>query len=139
MSNWISVKEKLPEVNADGDWSDDVLVLMRRYNNSRTKTGEYTEIFVGYYSPDEGWYTMCHNYCHQVGVIKMPPYPLTGRATRTTDNVIYWQPLPAPPSKEDDVFDEEEIHEKCTVQIWRNSKTGEESVGWWENGKEADK
>lgn len=32
------------------------------------------------------------------------------------------------------VFDEEEIHENCTVQIWRNSVTGEVSIGWWENG-----
>lgn len=53
--------------------------------------------------------------------------------------ITHWQPLSAPPNKEDDVFDEEEIHENCTVQIWRNSKTGEESVGWWENGKDAQK
>lgn len=31
------------------------------------------------------------------------------------------------------VYDEEEIHPNCTVQIWRNSVTGEVSVGWWEN------
>ena len=31
------------------------------------------------------------------------------------------------------LFDEEEIHPNCTVQIWRNSVTGEVSVGWWEN------
>ena len=31
------------------------------------------------------------------------------------------------------VYDEEEIHENCTVQVWRNSVTGEESVGWFEN------
>lgn len=31
------------------------------------------------------------------------------------------------------LFDQEEIHTNCTVQIWRNSKTGEESVGWWDN------
>ena len=34
------------------------------------------------------------------------------------------------------IYDEEEIHRNCTVQIWRNSVTGEESVGWWENGVE---
>ena len=37
---------------------------------------------------------------------------------------------------ETNIYDEEEIHENCTVQILRNSLTGEESVGWWENGKE---
>lgn len=30
-------------------------------------------------------------------------------------------------------FDVEEIHPNCTVQVWKNSVTGEESVGWWEN------
>lgn len=31
------------------------------------------------------------------------------------------------------IFDEEEIHTNCTVQILRNSITGETSIGWWEN------
>lgn len=31
------------------------------------------------------------------------------------------------------VFDECEIHENCTVEIWKNSTTGEVSIGWWEN------
>ena len=31
------------------------------------------------------------------------------------------------------IFDEEEIHTDCTVQILRNSVTGEYSVGWTEN------
>ncbi len=39
------------------------------------------------------------------------------------------------PHVDKDVFDEEEIHENCTVQILRNSATGEVSVGWWKNGK----
>lgn len=34
---------------------------------------------------------------------------------------------------EANLYDVEEIHENCTVQILRNSLTGEESVGWWEN------
>lgn len=33
-------------------------------------------------------------------------------------------------------YDEEEIHPNCTVQIWRNSKTGGSSIGWWENGED---
>lgn len=43
---------------------------------------------------------------------------------------------PEPPKVETNVFDEEEIHENCTVQILRNSVTGEISVGWWENKDE---
>ena len=31
------------------------------------------------------------------------------------------------------MFDDEEIHDNCTVQIWKNSVTGETSVGWWQN------
>ena len=31
------------------------------------------------------------------------------------------------------IFDEVEEHENCTVQILKNSITGETSVGWWEN------
>ena len=31
-----------------------------------------------------------------------------------------------------DEFDVEEIHENCTVQILRTSRTGEVSIGWRE-------
>jgi hypothetical protein len=31
------------------------------------------------------------------------------------------------------IFDEREIHLNCTVEILRNSVTGETSIGWWEN------
>ena len=31
------------------------------------------------------------------------------------------------------LFDIEEIHENCTVQILKNSITGGISIGWWEN------
>lgn len=34
---------------------------------------------------------------------------------------------------ETNIYDQEEIHENATVQILRNSITGEESIGWWEN------
>lgn len=34
---------------------------------------------------------------------------------------------------ETNLYDEEEIHKNATVQILRNSITGEESIGWWEN------
>ena len=37
---------------------------------------------------------------------------------------------------ETNIFDECEVIENCTVEIWRNSITGEESVGWYRN-KEA--
>lgn len=31
------------------------------------------------------------------------------------------------------MFDDEEIHENCTVQVWKNTATGETSIGWWQN------
>ena len=34
---------------------------------------------------------------------------------------------------ETNIYDQEEIHNNATVQILRNSITGEESIGWWEN------
>ena len=34
---------------------------------------------------------------------------------------------------ETNLFDKEEIHDNCTVQVLTNSVTGEVSVGWWEN------
>ena len=34
---------------------------------------------------------------------------------------------------ETNIFDIEEIHANCTVQILCNSVTGEVSVGWWPN------
>ena len=39
-------------------------------------------------------------------------------------------------SKDDvevNMYDVEEIYDNCTVQILRNSATGEKSVGWWRN------
>lgn len=37
------------------------------------------------------------------------------------------------PKVEVEIYDEEEIHENCTVQVWKNSHTGATSIGWWKN------
>lgn len=46
-----------------------------------------------------------------------------------------WCPLkpfiPPEPQITTNIYDQEEIHHGCTVQILRNSVTGEVSVGWW--------
>ena len=34
-------------------------------------------------------------------------------------------------SVQTNLFDIEEIHENCTVQILKNSMTGQISIGWW--------
>ena len=33
-------------------------------------------------------------------------------------------------------YDQEEIYENCTVQVWSNSQTGDVSIGYWRNGDE---
>ena len=37
-----------------------------------------------------------------------------------------------------DIYDEEEIIPHCTVQILRNSVTGDVSIGWWREESEDD-
>ena len=37
---------------------------------------------------------------------------------------------------ETNLFDQEELHTDCTVQVLTNSVTGECSVGWWENSNQ---
>lgn len=53
------------------------------------------------------------------------------------DEMFAWATNYATDSYTDDFstlfFDEEEIHENCTVEIWKNSATGECSVGWKPN------
>ena len=38
-----------------------------------------------------------------------------------------------PSEIEVNIYNHEEIHENCTVQIWSNTVTGATSIGWWEN------
>lgn len=33
------------------------------------------------------------------------------------------------------LFDKEEIHHNCTVQVWTNTATGQTSIGWWPEGE----
>lgn len=39
---------------------------------------------------------------------------------------------PPKPQVTTNIYDTEEIHHNCTVQVLRNSVTGDVSVGWWE-------
>lgn len=34
------------------------------------------------------------------------------------------------------LYDECERHEHCVVEIWKNSVTGDVSVGWWRESEE---
>lgn len=33
------------------------------------------------------------------------------------------------------LYDKEEIHHNCTVQVWTNTATGQTSIGWWPEGE----
>lgn len=52
-----------------------------------------------------------------------------------------WCPLkpftPPEPQITTNIYGQEEIHHGCTVQVLRNSVTGDVSVGWWKE-KEAE-
>ena len=42
---------------------------------------------------------------------------------------------PATIATEVNLFDKEEIHHNCTVQVWTNTATGQTSIGWWPEGE----
>ena len=46
--------------------------------------------------------------------------------------------IPPEPQITTNIYDQEEIHHGCAVQILRNSVTGDVSVGWWEESEEDD-
>lgn len=89
MSEWISVKDRLPEVE------DDVLVRVREIetygrHNERKKT--YNWFFVGYYDGTE-WLTV---YCHGCEYL----YKVNESDPRCVHEVTHWMPLPEPPEEE---------------------------------------
>lgn len=55
---------------------------------------------------------------------------------RGSDRRPSWCPLkpftPSEPQITTNIYDQEEIHHGCTVQILHNSVTGDVSVGWWQ-------
>lgn len=56
------------------------------------------------------------------GMPKVPEEPLDGQMDMLGE-----------PSIANNVYDQCEVHENCTVEVWSNSETGETSIGWWEN------
>lgn len=36
------------------------------------------------------------------------------------------------------IYDKEEVHENCTVQVLINTHTGDVSIGWWPNEEDDD-
>lgn len=68
--------------------------------------------------------------------------PLKVRSDRITQSIdmaiaaLEKQEGKKPITVETNIYDTEEIHHGCTVQVLRNSVTGEVSVGWWKEKKE---
>lgn len=51
--------------------------------------------------------------------------------TLLANGVTFARDTNVPIKIETNVYDIEEVHHNCTVQILRNSTTGEQSIGWW--------
>lgn len=60
-----------------------------------------------------------------------------GNSPRKIGATEYWDDravrMPPPMNASIAIYDKEEIHHDCTVQILTNSVTGEQSIGWWHN------
>lgn len=90
MSEWISVKERLPNEE------DDVLILVREiehYGRHHEKRKVYYWQFVGW-RVDEKWAT---TYCHGFRYIDDE----NKKEPRCEHEVTYWMPLPEPPEVKD--------------------------------------
>lgn len=69
------------------------------------------------------------------------PVPKAAVGAREENEAIYMaisalekQEGKKPLAVETNIYDQEEIHHNCAVQVLRNSVTGEVSVGWWKEG-----
>lgn len=62
-------------------------------------------------------------------------YELVDLLTDAIKELEEYEKIKSKPNVDIDIYDKEEIHENCTVQIWSNSKTGKCSIGWRENHK----
>ncbi|MCI8620245.1 MAG: DUF551 domain-containing protein [Oscillospiraceae bacterium] len=89
MSEWISVKDRLP------DEDDDVLLLVREtefYGKHQEKRKVYRWIFTGWRIDGEWATTYCHG------------HKMLDEESKTSPNFVYavthWMPLPAPPEEE---------------------------------------
>lgn len=86
MSEWISVKDKLPEM-------DQGVVLCTRetetYGKHREKKKIYKNIYIGYFDRYE-WITI---YCHGLEYI----YRMNEKYPNETIEVTHWMPLPELP------------------------------------------
>ena len=62
--------------------------------------------------------------CEECGYEGCSRYFLAKAAAEAIDGLIH--------PESSGIYDIEEIHENCTVEIWKNSITGEVSIGWYE-------
>lgn len=69
------------------------------------------------------------------------PTGTNGEAGELVHTGLYYENVPLT-EKENEVemalFDEEETHYGCTVQVLKNSVTGEVSIGWWPEEQDDD-
>lgn len=83
--DWISVNDKLPEIDNDGN-SEDVLIAIRYSYDEPT---EPHTICCGYLIENDWWSYTEHD-CHKIGESRIPNL-------WSGDKVEYWMPLPQGP------------------------------------------
>lgn len=81
MSQWISIKEKLPKQEIDGASADCIIAIKYKYDLPEEKR----TLCAGYLLDNEWWAYQDHN-CHKVG-----------SGIYSGDIVTHWQLLPEPP------------------------------------------
>ena len=59
------------------------------------------------------------------------PIDLSDRLTEAANALEYAQN-----GVDTNLYNEKEVHENVTVEVWRNSYTGKTSIGWYENNNE---
>ena len=96
--------------------------------------GKYGQLYwYGFVSKDENGVVVPHSTdiegdCIAVYALPEPPKEVLFGGTQMSEysnSSILSADIP--------IYDECERHDNCVVEVWRNSITGEVSVGWWEN------
>lgn len=111
------------------DWNNHVLIDMEMPKNC-------LYCFAAHYNR-MGDFTGCNAVSGKRFAMNDPELGLILKAgnDRESDKRPSWCPLkpftPPEPQITTNIYDTEEIHHGCTVQILHNSVTGEVSVGWW--------
>lgn len=90
MSDWISVKDRLPRIYPNGgDTSAEVLIAVEDEENAKFPDTVLPRVMLGYFAEDGKWWTCMSHNCEEIGI---EPWK--------DEHVTYWMPIPDPPNWE---------------------------------------